>query len=153
VILGVGRTVDFDDEPGFPAEEVHDIGTDRGLADELEILKSSVAQVTSHLASAGMSARRRERARWTCRRGVKGITRSYMRQHRRAIARRPSSAHAAKPALAAQACQLWAPSPARRSAGEGEAMARPSSTLARQRAQLGCLRFCSRGTRCIGWRA
>jgi hypothetical protein len=46
----VGRTIDFDDEPGFPAEEVHDIGTDQCLADELEILSLRP----------GSTARRRE---------------------------------------------------------------------------------------------
>jgi hypothetical protein len=47
VILAVGCTIDFDDEPGFPAEEVRDMGTDRCAADELEILKYSAAADSS----------------------------------------------------------------------------------------------------------
>jgi hypothetical protein len=39
----VGCTIDLDDQPFFPTKEIDNIGTDRDLSDELEILQSAAA--------------------------------------------------------------------------------------------------------------
>src|SRR5205807_2348463 len=99
-IFRMSCTVDLNDEARLPAKKVDNVRADWNLPDKFEILQPAPAEIAPqpvfrrHIGSA-KGACALDLSAW-----CEGHDASYMRQHRRAIARRPSSA-------------LRAPSPAK----------------------------------------